>query len=530
VHLKIGEALEEVHCDRLDEHASALAYHFFEAVSIGAASRAYRYTLRAAERASCVLSHDEAVDAYGQALDLLDLVEGMGPLARYDLLVARSEAQRKAGNVIGALDTLRTATEEAATQKAPEQLARAAILFEETNFWLGLPGHVAAELLERAAEALPVADSTLRALTMASVSRALGTSGRPEGIERGHEALAMAERLGDPVTSFAVLLRTSKSNTSVEQAHVSAARWMDLCRKAPRAGDDGSYLLGLVQALWATAMLGDLVKCDDLFAEYSRLAVQLRQPGWAYWLELFRAFRAVLAADLEAAEHFLQGAGFGWASEGLYGVAMFLIRREQKNLADLIPAIQAAVRLNPGVPVWRPGLAALYTELGLLDKARQEFEAIVSAGFAGLPVDGTRELCVGLLAEVCAALSDATWAPWFIEQLRPCEGRFLVSYGCAAGLGPTDRLLGMLASTADRPDDAERWHRTGLQLAHRLNSPLWIAHCLCDYAVHLLHSHRSRATHMLAEAASICDKHRLPTLGQRVERLLVTSMNGRHDV
>lgn len=200
--------------------------------------------------------------------------------------------------------------------------------------------------------------------------------------------------------------------------------------------------------------------------------------------------------------------------------------REQKNLAGLIPAIQAAVRLNPGVPVWRPGLAALYTELGMLDNARQEFEAILSEEFAGLPIDGTRELCFGLLAEVCVALSDAPRAPWFIEQLRPCEGRFLVSYGCAAGLGLTNRLLGMLASTASRPDDAERWHRTSLELARHLNSPLWIGHCLYDYAAYLLYSHRSRATHMLSEAANICDEHRLATLGERVERLLVICMNG----
>lgn len=121
VHLRVGEALEAVHGDHLDEHAGGLAYHFSEAVPVGGAPRAYRYTLLAAERATRLLSHDEAVDAYGHALELLDHVEGMGPLARYDLLVARSVAQRKAGDMIGALDTLRAATEEAAGQEAPSR-------------------------------------------------------------------------------------------------------------------------------------------------------------------------------------------------------------------------------------------------------------------------------------------------------------------------------------------------------------------------------------------------------------------------
>jgi class 3 adenylate cyclase/tetratricopeptide (TPR) repeat protein len=525
VHLKVGEALEAVHRAYLDEHVNALAYHFSEAIPVGAASRAYRYTILAAQRAARLLSHDEAVDAYGRALDLLDQVEGMGPLARYDLHLSRSVAQRRAGDVIGALDSLRAATEEAASQGAPEQLAQAAVAFEEATFWLGTPEDEALELLERAEEALPSEDSALRALTVASLSRALDTNGRSEGTERGHEAVAIAERLDDPFTSLGVLLRTTRSTLSVEQADASAARWMQLCRNAREIGDEDAYLLGLAQAMWATVMLGDLTTCDELFAEYSRLALQLRQPRWECWLDLFRALRAFLAADLEAAEQFLQSAeqiseGFGWAREGLYGVAMFLIRREQGRLVELAPAVQAAIRLN-ATPAWRPGLASFYTELGMLDEARQEFEAVVSSGFAGLAADGTRELCVGLLAEVCAALGDVRRAPWFLEQLRPCQGRLLVFLVSAAVLGPADRLLGILASAAGRPDDADRWHRSGLDLARRLDSPLWVAHCLCDYAVHLLPSDGSEARRMLAEAATICEEHGLAGLGHRVERLRV---------
>ncbi|MGH3994830.1 MAG: ATP-binding protein, partial [Pseudonocardiaceae bacterium] len=82
LHLAVGEALEAVHANQLDEHAAALAHHFSEAAAVGGAPHAYRYSLLAAERASR-LSHDEAVKAYGQALELLDQVDGTDPLARY---------------------------------------------------------------------------------------------------------------------------------------------------------------------------------------------------------------------------------------------------------------------------------------------------------------------------------------------------------------------------------------------------------------------------------------------------------------
>ncbi|HEY3585807.1 MAG TPA: hypothetical protein VGK85_01585, partial [Myxococcaceae bacterium] len=266
VHFQIGEALEAVEKDHLDEHASELAYHFGEAIPVGAAGRAFRYSLLAAQRATRLLSHQEAVEAYGQALGALEKTDGLNrdPLARYDVLLARGEAQRRAGDLIGALDTLRSAAGEADKQGAAEQLAQAAVAFEETNFWLGSSGDGALELVERAEETLHVEDSTLRAFTLASLSRALDTSGRVEGMNRADEALAMAERLGDPVTSFAVLFRTTRSSVSVEQAHTSAARWMELSSKAREVGERDAYLLALSEAMWATAMLGEIGTWDEL--------------------------------------------------------------------------------------------------------------------------------------------------------------------------------------------------------------------------------------------------------------------------
>lgn len=525
VHLQVGEALEAFHRDRLDEHASELAYHFWEAVPAGAAASAFRYILLAAERATRLLSHGEAVAAYGQALELLDQVEGLGPPFRHDLVLARGEAQRRAGDVAAALSTLRAAAIEADAHKASEQLARAAVAFEETNYWLGSTGDPALGLLKRAEEALPPEDSPLRALTLASLSRALSTSGGSEGIDRGDEARAMAERLGDPATTFAVAFRTTRSTLSVHEASDRAPRWLELCEKAREFGDDDSYLLALGEAMLTSAMLGDLQTWEHLFADLARLALEINQPRWNSWLDVHRAFRAILAADLERAELLLEraeqvGRGFGWSREGLYGVEMFLIRSEQGRLRGLAPVVQAVALLNPAAALWRPGLAALLVELGRLEEARQEFEALVGEGFAGLPAGSTWDLCVSLLAEVCVALGDTERAPWFLELLRPAEGKFLTFLGCAAGLGPTDRLLGMLASMADRPDDAERWHARGLELARHMESPLWIAHCLYDYAVHLQRFEGSWAGGpKLAEVGTICGDHNLAGLAHRLERL-----------
>ncbi|MGH2687586.1 MAG: ATP-binding protein, partial [Actinomycetota bacterium] len=467
VHLQVAEALEAVHRDRVDDHANALAYHFVEAAHMGAGPKALRYTVLAAERATRLLSHHEAADRYGQALALLRRVDEAAPSARYEILMARAEAQRKAGDLLGALETLRMAAQDAAARGVPEELARAAVRFEGTSFWLGRPGDDALELVETAEAALAREDSALRALTIASLARALDTSGRGSGAARGSEARSMAARLRDPETSFAVEVSTTRSSVSVAGADVSAARWTDIRAMAREFGDEGIHMFALAQAMWARVMLGEVTAADELFGEYSRLVPRLRQPMWQYWSDVFGALRAIIAADLDTAEELLDtaervGEGFGWAREGLYGLAMFAIRREQGGLVDLVPAVRAAVRLGDDASVWRPGLAALYAETGHLDDATQVFESVMHDGPAAVPTDGTGELWHGLLSEVCATLGDGARAPWFLEQLRPCEGRFLVFFGSAAGLGPIDRLLGMLASTAGRLEEAEAWHRRAL--------------------------------------------------------------------
>jgi class 3 adenylate cyclase len=523
-HLRVGEAIEAVHHDDIGEHAAALAHHFGEAVALGGAPKAYRYSILAAEHAGRLLSHQEAVGHFGRALELVDQARGGDPMARYTLLVARSEAQRRAGDMLGALDTLSDAANEAAARRAPEALARAAVAFEETTFWLGAPGHDALDLSRRAVDALPPGDSALRALALATLCRSLETSGRV-GSPEADQARAMAERLGDTASAFAVQLRTTRSATSVERAEASSADWLGLTRQAQAIGDTDTAMLGLAQTMWASLMAGDRQGWNDLFTEFERLAVSLRQPRWECWLSLLRAARALLSADLSAAEEHLEhaeqiGEGFGWAREGLYGVAMFLIRRDQGRLPELAPVIQATVRLAPTDSMWRPGLAVLYAALGKTDEARTEFEALVSGDAGSVPSDGMRDLHLGLVAEVCAAVSDANRAPWVLDLLRPCEGRFLIPLTCAAGLGPTDRLLGMLASTAGRPGDAERWHRSGLDLARRMESPLWVAHCLHEYGAHLLTTDQPRGAGLLNEAARLCHQHALDGLGARVEALV----------
>ena len=71
-HLRVGETVEDLFGDRLEEQAHRLAYHFYEA---GSDERALKYSMMAGESAARIHAHQEANSHYARAIELLDRVD-----------------------------------------------------------------------------------------------------------------------------------------------------------------------------------------------------------------------------------------------------------------------------------------------------------------------------------------------------------------------------------------------------------------------------------------------------------------------
>jgi hypothetical protein len=74
----------------------------------------------------------------------------------------------------------------------------------------------------------------------------------------------------------------------------------------------------------------------------------------------------------------------------------------------------------------------------------------------------------------------------------------------------------MLADTAGRHHEADALFDYAIDLCRRMPSPLWLAHCLHDAAVHWAGRDPDRAEMMLAEAADLCDRHHLAGLARKI--------------
>ena len=517
IHLRIGEALEALCADALDDHADTLAYHFSEAAPIAGPAKAFQYTVSAAERAARQLAHLDAASRYGRALEMLPALSDEPRARRCQLLVSQAEAYERAGEFETGRKMAETAFNEAREVGAADELVRAALTAETIRYHSAGPAEMSVAFLEQAEAALPAAETSRRAVVAGSLAAALAYSGRrTEAVERAHMALAMARRIGDAPALGEVLVRTAFLDIPLERAATMSARAAELIGLGEQLDDDHLRSWGCALGAWSSLQLGDLASFDEYLADFAPAAERLNRPLWTDAHVLGRHFRALIAGDLELAEALLSehSERFGHWEEGVAGVMTFFLRREQGRLGAVAPALRVVLQRQQEFDLWRPGLVALYIELGMMAEGRQEFERLAADDFAETAF-GAKEVALGFTAEACVALNDAERAEQLLDLLGLYRGKVLATYRMAC-LGPVDRFLAMLSDTAGRPREADALFDSAIDLCRRMPSPLWLAHCLHDAAVHWAQRNPERAEMMLAEAADLCERHHLAGLARKL--------------
>ena len=220
--------------------------------------------------------------------------------------------------------------------------------------------------------------------------------------------------------------------------------------------------------------LGDVEGVDRELVAYEALARRLRQPQHLWHVPLLRATRAFIDGRFDEAER--QGAealaGGERAGEPLaqqfFAIQTALRLRLQGREGEIRDAVAEMADRYPAVPAWRCALASIEAQSGNLDSAREQFERIASKGFDKLPYDAQRLMAVSLLADTAATLGDAERAGQLFELLEPYDGLNIVAGRAAASYGPVAGVLGRLARTMGRSDEAERRLEDAIALCRRM--------------------------------------------------------------
>jgi tetratricopeptide (TPR) repeat protein len=204
------------------------------------------------------------------------------------------------------------------------------------------------------------------------------------------------------------------------------------------------------------------------------------------WMTAFKkAGAAIMAGDPERAEK-LATAAFEMGTDSgqpdalaIYGSQLMYIRHQQGRLGELVPLISQAVTENPGLPAFRPVLAAAHLEAGNSATAFDLLEAAATDGFASLPLDFIWMMGITSYAMAAVDLRATGPAEKLYDLLTPYHEQ--VPFIGTLGFVPAALALGGLASVLGRYDMAEAHFTAAIELAARGEMKFFAARTQLDW-------------------------------------------------
>jgi tetratricopeptide (TPR) repeat protein len=283
--------------------------------------------------------------------------------------------------------------------------------------------------------------------------------------------------------------------------------------------------------------IGDMTAFEADHNLVRPLTLKLKQPFYNYYPALIPVALAICTGHFAEAEQAAQAAleiGRQMHVEnvdGVYGMQMFSIRREQGRLPELAPLFRLLGRQHTAA-AWRPGLALLYRELEMYSEAQQEFEALAANDFASLPHDAMWITTIAYLAEVCTYLNDKVRAAILYEYLLPYDGRTIVVGFLSVCYGAVARYLGILAATLAWWPEAEDHFEAALALNAEIGARPWLAHTQHQYALMRLARNSEidddQACRLLNEALTTAQELGMHALVEKIKALQKASCDLAH--
>jgi class 3 adenylate cyclase/tetratricopeptide (TPR) repeat protein len=527
-HKRIAEVLDSHFPEIAAAQPELIAQHYTASELF---ARAMPYWLAAARRALTRYANLEAIAHAQRGLDRSATVSVFPDMKlMIDLTLVLGDAQRRASQLGEAMATFESAAALAREQNSPKHLARAALGYEEAEFFFGTSGASSGPLLEEALSTLGTEHAVERCQVLCRLGRVYFANRQVELANKtARNAMTMARRLGDKEGLFdavTTLLMTSlgapADESELRQRHEALEEKLSI---AEELRDAEKVFRALSFRVACFAELGDRAAMDASFAQFSAMRDLARFPIQKWVLTCQGAMLAILRGEFfEAETHAEAGllAGQDVQAEnaaGVYGMQMFTIRREQGRLAEVAPLLKRFVDNNPDEAVWRPGLLVAATDLGYLEMARRNLDEIADTGFR-LPMDAKRSATLSYFAEACVALGDTRRAGTVYRLLLPYR-RVNITVGVATiCCGSAARFLGILASLMGDWQAAEEHFEVAIAMNTDLHAWPWLAHAEHDYASMLRRCGRqsdlARIDRLLSDALTTANRLGMIALQMRI--------------
>jgi class 3 adenylate cyclase len=483
-HERAGLAIEDVCGGNVDERLGELAHHFLEAAPRGDLAKAIDYAQRAGEQDMEQLAYEDAVEVYGSALEVLDLMDEPDEALRCSLLLFLGGAEAKSARVADAREAFERAAESARRLDDPDSLVGAAIGIAMMSDAGRLDEKLLA-LLDEALDRIGSERTARRAALLSAKSAEMYwlDNDLAESTRLVDEAIEIAREVDAPASLLPALQRKIfiPSGPGASRERLRLADEMLELGKA--TGNREAVLRAHGYRLWQFLELADMAEVDRELATYAQLAEELRMPEHSWLTVALRGMRTLLDGDIDGAERLANEARRAGqraeqpVAEQFYGIQMTQIRSLQGRAGELLPAVRDLAERFPGIPAWRGGVITLAARSGDFELARRELERFAGDDFSAIPRDVNWTAGMSLIGEAIALVGDVDRAERAYDELLPYEGVVIVVARAVGCNGPVDRVLGLLAQTLGRLDDAERHLANSVEIATGMDDRPGMALC-----------------------------------------------------
>ncbi len=525
-HADVAWALMQKRSAEIERRPELVARHLSEAEDWKAAFEKWQLATEMA------LARSASHEAMTNAKETLRAAEGLGPdskgeVVKGKILVGRSHDSL--GQLPEGIAVLKEASNAALTMHDVELAADAANHFADSCMMSSERHGEAIELCRNALKDLPDDDEVRRCRLMSQLARAHMFVGQfSDGARFGQQSMELAAKLGDYKSQFSVMMMHYGAPFVARKGR-DAQNWRENLEAMHGVAEHlGSIDQGRNRtlSLFVGAEMADRALMDhslELLTEISEKDNHLQ----LYWVQKHaRAMVAIMDGDFDKAEtHATEAVKIGRKThgahvEGVFGVQMFTIRREQNRLHEVAPVIKKLMTDSPEDISWKPGFGLIAAELGYKDPAERILNEMAENGF-DLPLDAMYSTTLSYLADICSVIEHRDHAKTLFNILAPYEDLTITAGATTVCAGAAARRLGNLAAVLKDWDAAEAMFQKAIDIDTSMRCPPWIAHSKAAYAAALRRRGRPQdiqhAFQLEGEALAISQKLSMVSLRSKLE-------------
>jgi tetratricopeptide (TPR) repeat protein len=265
----------------------------------------------------------------------------------------------------------------------------------------------------------------------------------------------------------------------------------ELKRLSDGINDDDLRGRALAIDVYVSTELGNRARADRAVDGLEELGM-LRQRLNILWLARHaQAMMAILDGRFTTAETLAREAlnlgrqTHGAEVDGVYGMQMFAIRREQSRLSEVAPVMKHLIEENPDGTTWLPGFTLIAADLGYRDAAQRRLNELAHNGFE-MPLDAKRSASLSFLSEVAISLGDTEAAQRIYDLMLAYKDMTITAGVATVCFGAASRFLGMLSAELGDFESAAEHFEHALEMNAASGARPWLAHTQAVYADMLL--------------------------------------------